>query len=197
MSTSASAEEILFTQILGTLEKIQDKNLQADRYKTVFNHSLLHRPASMGYIKICRFLLQKFPKLISTKSMYGRTPLHFAASNGQADVCKLLIDEFGADTSVTDKENQTPFSIAALNGHTETCQVFLERGFDIKSVDESTYVKIVKQGFYNVVEFLCSWDAFFLSTFAKISSNLDFESSKKCLRIVEREFAFCLFCLAN
>ncbi|XP_061191633.1 serine/threonine-protein phosphatase 6 regulatory ankyrin repeat subunit B-like [Saccostrea echinata] len=55
--------------------------------------NVLHYACSAGHLEISRFLISKYPQLLSEKDNYGEDVLHKAAVGGNVDLFQLLLNE--------------------------------------------------------------------------------------------------------
>ena len=64
----------------------------------------LHTASQLGYIEICRYLLDHGAD-VNSKDSLGATPLHVSCRNGQAEVTKLLLSRGANVEGIVGNEN--------------------------------------------------------------------------------------------
>eukprot|EP01125_Pyxidicula_operculata_P009807 TRINITY_DN3226_c0_g1_i1.p1 TRINITY_DN3226_c0_g1~~TRINITY_DN3226_c0_g1_i1.p1 ORF type:complete len:822 (-),score=189.34 TRINITY_DN3226_c0_g1_i1:172-2637(-) len=75
------------------------------------NRNILHYLALVGYLKICKLVLEQDNTIVNTTDIYDVTPLHLAVFYGRKRMVKLLLDH-GADPLLIDCNGDSPLSLA-------------------------------------------------------------------------------------
>ena len=83
---------IFFNNLIEVITLIQsDPGAVRVKASSEWSHETpLHTASQLGYIEICRYLLDHGAD-VNSKDSLGATPLHVSCRNGQAEVTKLLL----------------------------------------------------------------------------------------------------------
>ena len=102
------------------------------------DHVPLNLACQYGSIEIARLLLERNAKLLPDAE--GLFPQHLVARSGQTPDTLLMLEQYGADLNQHDKLYQwTPLFHAASEGRVQCLQTLLQRGVDVRTLDEKGY----------------------------------------------------------
>jgi len=106
-----------------------DKNREIDKMDEIYNRSIIHIVAGLGYIKSLKFLVEEAscnPHLVAPTN--GWTPLHYAVFNSEIDTMKYLIDLPNSDIDFATKPlNHTPLMVASFYSINDAITLLLEK----------------------------------------------------------------------
>ncbi|XP_055841745.1 uncharacterized protein LOC129908931 [Episyrphus balteatus] len=91
--------------------------------------SALHKAATLGYIDVIVYCLEKMGLHPDHKDNAGYTPLHDACVNGSLDIARVLL-QYGANHSESAHSGIRPIHEASENGHIEIVRMLLSYGAD-------------------------------------------------------------------
>ncbi|XP_055909748.1 uncharacterized protein LOC129944391 [Eupeodes corollae] len=91
--------------------------------------SALHKAATLGYIDVIVYCLERMGLHPDHKDNAGYTPLHDACVNGNLDIARVLL-QYGANHSESAHSGIRPIHEASENGHIEIVRMLLSYGAD-------------------------------------------------------------------
>eukprot|EP01135_Chromosphaera_perkinsii_P002755 Nk52_evm123s226 gene=Nk52_evmTU123s226 len=117
----------VFNDLVGATEKLVfEKTVTKLHFCETDSFNVMHITAANGCHKVLKWLIQKHPKLMQSRSQGGWLPIHCTASNGHIDCLRLLLDG-GSPVNEVDFKNQTPLHLAALSGRKDCVFELLNR----------------------------------------------------------------------
>ncbi len=88
-----------------------------------------------GNLAAAKTLLEKEPRIISSRDERGMAPLHFAAINRRVDILRLLVEQ-KADLEIRDDSGRTPLAWAIMrDAGVEVVGALLDSGANIETAD--------------------------------------------------------------
>ncbi|KAL9125311.1 MAG: hypothetical protein Q9217_005469 [Psora testacea] len=118
-------------------ERLLDCGARLDP-KSESDHVPLNLACQYGSEPIAKLLLERNAKLLPDAE--GLFPQHLVARSGQTPEVLLMLEQYGADLNQRDKLYQwTPLFHAASEGRVDCLQTLLQRGVDVRILDEKGY----------------------------------------------------------
>jgi uncharacterized protein len=108
----------------------------------------IHDAAETGDLAKVKTLLNKLPKLVSSKDSSGYTPLHLAAYHCHKDIIELLLAN-GADVNVKAKNGDTPLHSAMENSYKDVVELLLTHGADTNAKEKDGWTPLHMAVFYD------------------------------------------------
>ncbi|XP_062606075.1 serine/threonine-protein phosphatase 6 regulatory ankyrin repeat subunit A-like [Saccostrea cucullata] len=100
--------------------------------------SVLHMCCASGREEMCRYLVNRYPGLISVIDYRGWTALHSACWGGSVEIVSFLIEK-GMEINALSNDGRSILHIACLNGEYEVCEYLVEINPDLLNVKDKTY----------------------------------------------------------
>ena len=106
-------------------------------HRTKYDKNCLHIAASVGYMDLCKILVEKYNFDIHVTDYFGNSALHYCAENGNRQLFHYFLD-MGSDINQRTRNGENCLHIVAQRGYTEFCKLLIEEySFDINITDYS------------------------------------------------------------
>ena len=106
-------------------------------HRTKYDKNCLHIAASVGYMDLCKILVEKYNFDIHVTDYHGKSALHYCAENGNHQLFHYFLD-MGSDINQRTRNGENCLHIVAQRGYTEFCKLLIEEySFDINITDYS------------------------------------------------------------
>ncbi len=92
----------------------------------LYNDTLLHHAATIGELKILKYLIEDVHCVPGVKGWHGTTALHSAAHGAQFSIIRYLIEECKLDPTDVDDSDQYPLHYAYRHGNKKFVQYLMD-----------------------------------------------------------------------